>query len=98
MPFLDKNTHGFLFKTKPGERSLLPRNKALWEKSRLLRPGTCGLLCRPRSPLDKADKVPPGPPGENREENGLQVFIALPARAATPLRSTLLSSVAPSEG
>lgn len=98
MPFLDKNTHGFLLKTKPGEQSLLPRNKALREKSRLLRPGVCGLLCRPRSHLDKGDKVPPGLQGEDKGENGLQVFIAVPARAATPLRSTLLSSVAPSEG
>lgn len=75
-----------------------PGTRHCGKKSRLLIPGACELLCRPRSPLDKTDKVPPGPLGENREENGLQVFIAVPARAATPLRSTLLSSVAPSEG
>lgn len=74
-PFLDKNTHGFLLKTKPEQWSLLPRNKALREKSRLLRPEACGLLWRLRSRLDKANKVPPGPQGENR---GVKSSLLLP--------------------
>jgi hypothetical protein len=47
----------------------------------------CLGLYRPRSHLNKADRVPPGSQGEDRGENELQIFTAANTRAAAPLSS-----------